>query len=257
MTPAGGRLRPVVFLHGLGGSAADWKETAAALGKGPHVLAWDLPGFAGSPKPREGYDPASLARWLAAALDREKAEKPLLVGHSIGARVAGELAALEPARPSGLALVSPLGAAGYGIADKLKWRAMSRASVVASTPESTLRRALGYGFAVDGPAKRAFVERGLKARSGAEGQEGIRAMERCVDGVLGSPPLKDRLRGCRVPILVVSGEEDPLTPTDEAATILRACPDADHAVLPGVGHYPHLESPKALGRLLLDFLLEL
>src|SRR5437868_4456779 len=80
-----------------------------------------------------------------------------LVGNSIGARVAGELAALQPERITALVLVSPLGAVSYSLAERLKWKAMSRRSIIQSVPEGSMRNASGYGFAVVGPGKTGFV----------------------------------------------------------------------------------------------------
>ena len=131
---------------------------------------------------------------------------------------------------------------------------MSRASLVRGTPESTLRNALSYGFVDDGPGKRGFVERGLKARTGPEAAASLRALERCVDGLLEAPPLRERLRGTRMPLLLVSGEDDPLAPPDETAAILKARPDARHVTIDGTGHYPMLERPKAVAGLLQDLL---
>ena len=99
--------RTVVFLHGLGGSKADFAEVAGEL-KSVAVFATDLPGSGSGPKPESGYDPPSHAAWLAKTLDQEGLGDVVLVGQSVGARVAGELAAREPARISGLGKVSSL-----------------------------------------------------------------------------------------------------------------------------------------------------
>src|SRR5258706_15592440 len=59
------KKRPLVFLHGLGGSRADWAPVVSLLPKTRKAIATDLPGAGAAEKPPKGYDPASLARWLA------------------------------------------------------------------------------------------------------------------------------------------------------------------------------------------------
>lgn len=243
----------VVLLHGLGGSSEDWKEVAALLAKDFTVRALDLPGSVRGPGSSPGYEPEPLARW---ALGEIGAEPVLLAGHSLGGRVAGEMAALAPGRVRALALVSPLGSAPYGLTDRLKWIAMSRRAVIDSVPESSLRNAAGYGFSVDGPGRAGFVARTVAARTGPRRDEVVLAIEKLVDGVLGARPLAERLSGTPMPLLLVTGARDPLAPADELRAILSARKDATFLTLPGIGHYALLEDPPRLATTLRDFFAE-
>lgn len=244
--------RTLLLLHGLGGSAEDWKEVVAALPKGLEALALDFPGFGKSARPHDSYDPAALARWVVGEMDDRDVETAVVAGHSLGGRVAAEVALAAPKRVPALALVSPLGAISYGFTETLKWKAMSRAALVAAAPETSLRNALGYGFAVDGAGKKGFVARGMKARTGANAAAALRALERSVDGLLSAAPLEKRLGGTTVRLLVATGAEDPLAPPRDVKTILGARPDARYAELAGIGHYAPLEAPKAVAKLLAE-----
>ncbi|MFN7989745.1 MAG: alpha/beta hydrolase [Thermoanaerobaculia bacterium] len=244
--------RTALLLHGLGGSAEDWKDVAAALPKSLTPLALDFPGFGKAFRPHDSYDPGSLARWVLGEMDDRDAETAIVAGHSLGGRVAGELALLAPKRVLALALVSPLGAASYGFTDTLKWKAMSRASLVGAAPETSLKNALAYGFAVDGPGKKGFVARGMASRTGPHAAAALRALERSVDGILSAPPLSKRLAGTKVPLLLLTGVQDPLAPPKDVEAIRAARPDADYVTLPGVGHYAPLEVPKDVAKRLAE-----
>jgi pimeloyl-ACP methyl ester carboxylesterase len=240
----------LVLLHGLGGSSEDWAEAAKLLAKDFAVRALDLPGSVKGPRPGSGYEPEPMARWVLG----EIGDAPvLLAGHSLGGRVAGEVAALAPSRVRALALVSPLGSAPYGLTDRLKWIAMSRRAVLESVPETSLRNAAGYGFGVDGPGRAGFVARTVAARTGAGRGEITLAIERLVDGVLGAKPLVERLRGTSMPLLLATGARDPLAPAEELRAILAARRDATLLELPGIGHYALLEDPPRLAAALRDF----
>lgn len=240
--------RTVLLLHGLGGSAEDWSSVAAALPKGLEARALDFPGSGKATHPHDSYDPASLARWVLGEMDDLDVERAVVAGHSLGGRVAGELALVAPKRVAALALVSPLGAVSYGFTDTLKWKAMSRAALVRAASDTSLKNALGYGFAVDGPGKKGFVSRGAKARRGPHAAATLRALERSVDGLLSAPPLSKRLVGTVVPLLLLTGAEDPLAPPTDVEAILSAREDATFVKLAGVGHYAPLEAPKEVAR---------
>lgn len=251
MSTRGGRValsRTALLLHGLGGSAEDWAGVAAALPKGLAPLAFDFPGFGKATRPHDSYDPASLARWVLGEMDDRDVDSAIVAGHSLGGRVAGEIALLAPKRVLALALVSPLAAVSYGFTDTLKWKAMSRAALVGAAPETSIRNALGYGFVVDGAGKKGFVARGVASRTGPRAAAALRALERSVDGLLSAPPLSKRLAGTKVPLLLLTGAQDPLAPPKDVETIRAARPDADYFELAGVGHYAPLEAPKDVAK---------
>ena len=177
----------------------------------------------------------------------------LLAGHSLGGRVAGEMAALAPDRVRALALVSPLGSAPYGLIDRLKWKAMSRRALLESVPESSLKNAAGYGFAVHGPGRAGFVARTLATRTGPAGRT-PRTPPRST-WTASSPPGRspNGWKGTSMPLLLVTGARDPLAPAEELRAILGARPDATLLEMPGIGHYALLEDPPRLARALRDF----
>lgn len=108
---------PLVLLHGIGSGAASWVQQLEALGATRRVLAWDAPGY-GESTPVEAASPhaADYADALRAWLDALGIDRCVLVGHSLGAIVAGRFAAAHSRRVAGLALLSP--AAGYGAASE-------------------------------------------------------------------------------------------------------------------------------------------
>lgn len=113
---SGKEALPLVLLHGIGSGAASWVQQFEALQATRRVLAWDAPGY-GVSTPVANASPVAadyarvLADWLAAL----GIARCVLVGHSLGAIVAGAFAAAHPECVAGLLLISPAG--GYGAAD--------------------------------------------------------------------------------------------------------------------------------------------
>ncbi|HEX2255030.1 MAG TPA: alpha/beta fold hydrolase [Thermoanaerobaculia bacterium] len=101
---------PVVFVHGLAGSAGQWAAQLAHLRRHRRALAVDLRGHGRSDPAGDGvYGVEDLAGDVAAVADELGLERFVLAGHSLGASVASELAAREPERVAGLLLVDPNG----------------------------------------------------------------------------------------------------------------------------------------------------
>jgi len=105
----GGSGDPLLLLHGLAGSAANWVELLPALTERFRVLALDLPGHAGSaPLPR-GAGMTDFARVAADLLEAEEVPAALVGGHSFGGLVALRLAQQRPELVGGLLLAAPAG----------------------------------------------------------------------------------------------------------------------------------------------------
>jgi pimeloyl-ACP methyl ester carboxylesterase len=105
----GGEGPPVVLLHGLGGSAANWVEVAPLLVPHRRVVAVDLPGHGGSQalSPPAGID--AFADAVAAAIRAAGYGDVLVVGHSFGGHVAARLAFRHPDLVRAALLVCPSG----------------------------------------------------------------------------------------------------------------------------------------------------
>lgn len=96
---------PVLLLHGLGAGGAVWQAFARRLLPYLAALAPDLRGHGASDAPVSGYEPLDYARDVAELLRAEGAMP--VVGHSLGALVALETAALAPKRVPWLVLLDP------------------------------------------------------------------------------------------------------------------------------------------------------
>jgi pimeloyl-ACP methyl ester carboxylesterase len=112
---ANGDALPLVLLHGIGSGAASWVQQFEVLGTNRRVLAWDAPGYgASTPVSAESPVASDYASVLQQWLDVLGIERCVLVGHSLGAIIAGAFAAAHSQRVTGLLLLSPAG--GYGAA---------------------------------------------------------------------------------------------------------------------------------------------
>lgn len=94
-----GDAQVVILLHGIGRSGNVWSHVVEGLKEqNCQVVAFDLLGFGGSPKPQWlDYSVDDHARAVIKSIKAEKLDRPvILVGHSMGCLVATRIGVLEP-----------------------------------------------------------------------------------------------------------------------------------------------------------------
>jgi pimeloyl-ACP methyl ester carboxylesterase len=247
---------PVLLVHGLAGSTAWWDPVVAILARNLRVIRVDLRGHGRSPSPRHGYDTATQARSVAAALDKLGVSRISVVGHSTGGYVATALA--EQRRDAVVALTlidtgpSPNAIIPQGlfshlallpVPGRLLWRLQSEAAI------RKLLRTGAFYREVDIRPEVIVGIQGMTHRAFASTARGSLEYMR-----LRSVP--DRLATLGVPVQVIFGVEDRRYRSSLSTDEYRAIPDVRIDLLKGVGHAPMLEDPKTTGRLLSDFVAE-
>jgi 2-succinyl-6-hydroxy-2,4-cyclohexadiene-1-carboxylate synthase len=119
---------PVYAIHGFTGNHAAWEALAASkVGGGCYVVAPDVYGHGWSSTPEDlaRYRLPALARDLWALWDHLGAGRPVLLGYSMGGRIALEMAVSHPGRVRGLILES----ASPGIEDDAERTARAEADL--------------------------------------------------------------------------------------------------------------------------------
>ena len=102
----GGERPPLLILPGITSPAVTWDFVAAPLRDLVRPLTMDLRGR-GLSDAGGAYAAADLAADAAAAIDQLGLERPLVLGHSLGARIAAALAAREPVELAATIVVDP------------------------------------------------------------------------------------------------------------------------------------------------------
>jgi pimeloyl-ACP methyl ester carboxylesterase len=96
---------PFLFVHGWSCDHTHFQHQVARFRPSHRTIAVDLRGFGESDAPHQEYTMAGLAddlAWLCAQLD---VQRPVVVGHSMGATIAIELAARHPSLPSAIVML--------------------------------------------------------------------------------------------------------------------------------------------------------
>jgi len=241
--------RPVLAIHGLGGTKGSFLPTVAALSDHFRVVAVDLPGFGDSEKPiGASYDPRFFADAMIDLLDALELDRVELIGNSLGGRVALEVAIRAPERVGRLALLAP----------SLAWRRPRRwaPALRLVRPELGLVQ-LAPRAVVQGIVRRlipgadegwtaAGVDEFLRAYLTPSGRAAFYAAARQIylEAPHGKNGFWTRLRGIQADALFIWGRRDTLVPIAFARHVAEALPQARHLELE-CGHVPQVELPRA------------
>ena len=239
---------PVVFLHGVGGDSASWAPQIDAFSGDFRAIAWDMPGYGGSPALERMTFPA-LADSLLGLLDRLGLDRVHLIGHSMGGMVAQEFAASRPERVRTLVLSATSPAFGRPDGDFQKRFVEARIAplengmTMADLADEMVETMLGPSADAEGVA--------IARRSMAAVPE---ATYRAAIACLVTFDRRDALSGYTMPVLVLAGETDSNAPAPMMEKMAGRIPGADYVCMPGTGHLGNLEDPEAFNEAVGSFL---
>lgn len=168
--------KDVILLHGMKFQATTWQELGTLdklAAAGCHALALDMPGFGGSPACEEDQD-----KVLAEFITQGELDRPVLIGPSMGGRIALEFALNHPGILGGLILV----------------------------------------------------------------------------GAVGVEENKDRLSQLNLPVFIIWGDEDRISPIANSEILLASIKGAKRLVIEGAPHPCYLDKPDKWHAAILDFL---
>jgi pimeloyl-ACP methyl ester carboxylesterase len=244
----GGEGELLLLIHGLSGSTGNWVELLPDLVQRYRVVAFDLPGHAGSGALLRGASTADFAAVAATVLELEAPGPVLVAGHSFGGLVAFRLAQSRPDLVRALLLVSPAGI--------VTSRPVARRIAIASTTvrPGRLVAPLRHRYAGRAWYRRAvfrpwFVSDALALtpratfglldaqREHVDTKSAARAM--CADD-----PRRD-LGSITCPVLVLWGARDAQLPVDDAFEYARRL-GAKLRLVADCGHLVIVERPGAV-----------
>lgn len=239
---------PLVLLHAFPFDARLFDGVRADLAGVTTLLTPDLPGFGTGPALPDG--PPDLDRFadaVIADLDDRGIEQAVVGGVSMGGYVALALLRRCPERLAGLLLVDTRAGADDDVARRRRLEVADRADRgdIASGADA-IAPLVGAGTADDVRRRLAAIAGEVPAATIAYAQ---RAMAARPDSSL-------LLTHAELPVLVLVGEQDAVTPPAVARHMADAAPRGELNEIPGVGHLPPAEDPAEFAGLVRRWLHE-
>lgn len=236
--PLDPKLTTLIFLHGAGQSSAFWKAQVAGLRPQANTIALDLPGHGQSQGPGRNH----LDGYMAAVSAFIKALGPqrlVLCGHSMGGAIVQEFMLQQPQEIVGGILVNT-GA---------KLRVMPAIfEAIEKDYDGFLAMLPALALSKQSRLDTAVIERiDSWPKAAAAVTKGDFEACHAFDTM-------DRLADIDLPVLVIGGAEDTLTPIKFSHLLGEAIPQARLAVIANAGHFVPVEKPSEVNREIALFL---
>jgi 3-oxoadipate enol-lactonase len=243
MRHLGDRGDALLFVHGVGSTAAIWDAQLHAFSRDHRCVAVELRGN-GVPKPepaaevitREGY-----ARDVLAAMNDANIERGTIVGCSLGGVVAFEIWKRAPTRIASMVIVGSFARypSAQAYADSV------RAAVLAAGSMEVFARERAAKLGLPPDRLRETLEQMACKDVGSY----LAATQATWTG-----NYTDMLSSITVPVLVLCGERDVVAPYDLSVAIAAGIPDAQLQIVPNAGHVANADNPGDFNRMLRAFL---
>ncbi|MFC0338673.1 esterase [Kushneria avicenniae] len=240
---------PLIVLHGLFGSADNWRSHIKHWRQMRRVVAIDLRNHGRSPHaPGMVYD--DMAEEVLAVMTRLEIQQCDLLGHSMGGKVAMTLARRHPERVNRL-IVGDIAPVTYDHGHDDIFRA--HRLVEDALPESRSEADEAMAEAIDNKVTRQFLATNLlRDDQGILGwRVGLDFIEEGYGDIVAPPGGDAPYDG---PTLVLRGEHSNYISDDMLSTIADVMPHSRVETIQGAGHWLHAEQPEAFLKAIDTFL---
>jgi esterase len=242
---------PLLVLHGILGQGRNWLGVAKLFADRYRVLAVDLRNHGSSPW-GDPMDYPTMAADVAETMEAVGIDCAVLLGHSMGGKVAMVLALTTPGRVRSLVVVD-IAPAPYAPENLPFVRAMRSLDLAGMRRRSEADAALRES--VPDLRTRAFLLQGLvDAPDGTLAwRHNLEAIERAMPELAGFPAF-GAAAAYHAPALFVSGRLSSYVQPEHLAAIAALFPGAETAIIPDAGHWVHADQPAAFAAAVGAFL---
>jgi len=242
----GGSARgaPVVLIHGLGSkSQQDWVELAPYLVRaGYHVYAMDLLGYGRSAKPPElTYSIPEGAKFVESFLDANHLTLVALGGVSMGGWIAAKVALDRPDLVKRLMLFDSAG---------MKFQLSFDKAIFTPQTSKQVDQLMDV-VSPDLPRLPQFVKVDFIRKTKRYGWVTQRALASMTSG---ADDLDAKFSALKMPLLIIWGKQDAMTPLSLGESMHRAAPQSVLAIYEGCGHIAVVTCGKQIAPTMLSFL---
>lgn len=209
----------VVLVHGIGVSARYFARLVEVLATTGRVLTPDLPGFGASPRADHDLTIEEYAAVIAALVEESGLERPVVLGHSMGAQVVAEMAVQNPGLADRIVLVGPVVQPGTRSVTRQAWR-LIRDYAYETTAVNLITMTDWFRC-------------------------GPRRYARTLAPMMGYP-LEQRLAEVTEPVVLVRGERDLVAPREYLELLASRCAHGSVVEIPREGHVVMWRQPEAV-----------
>ncbi|MBY4678523.1 alpha/beta fold hydrolase [Marinobacterium arenosum] len=243
-----GSGQPLIILHGLFGTLENWGSQIKTLAEHYRVIAVDLRNHGRSPH-SEQMDYASMAQDIVELMDQLELPSAHLLGHSMGGKVAMQLALNAPERIDKLIVVD-IAPVQYPAHHDDVFKGLFAIDLAELGSRGDADRQLAIH--VEEPSVRAFLLKNLYRTEQKQfaWRMNLASLHQQY-GRISEAPSGDAFQG---PTLFIKGANSDYLVPAYRDQVVALFPSAGYKMIDGAGHWPHAEKPAQFSRIVLNFL---
>lgn len=244
-----GQGKPLIILNGIMMSCASWAEFVEPFSENNRLILVDFLDQGKSDRMEGAYEQSLQAEVVLALMDHLELERACIMGISYGGEVALQFSAKYPDRVDRLMLFNTTARTGPWLGDiGDAW------NLAAGDPDAYYLTTIPviYSPHFYYTENEWLNRRRQQLRPVFANQDFIQSMIRLTNSSR-RYDVTDRLSQITAPTLVVSCQQDYLTPLEEQQRICAGIPDCHHVILPQSGHASMYEQPQLFAALVLGF----
>jgi esterase len=240
---------PLIILHGLLGSADNWRSMSRRLGAHYKVFAIDLRNHGRSPH-SDIFDYDVMTADLREFMEQQALRRIMLLGHSIGGKVAMQFA-LDYSEQVDRLVIVDIAPKPYELSERYILEALRSLDLTRYKSFADVDAALAEE--VSGESLRQFLLKNLARDENGRlrWKAHLEAIDRNYDKLargVGPERTFDK------PTLFIRGGRSNYIGDDDVPLIRQIFPQADIATLPEAGHWVHVDLPEEFFQTVLNFL---
>jgi pimeloyl-ACP methyl ester carboxylesterase len=255
-----GKGKPVILIHGFGGSMWHWEYQYLPLAQTHRVLIPDLIGSGLSDKPEATYSPEQLVKFFLEFMNSLEIEQAILIGNSMGAGLAMAMALDYPDRVDRLVLISGFPAQVEDSVASPQYRkflhhrpplwlaTIGNRLAGRGTTERLLKEIVYQPELISAP----IIERSFQNRQRGDLLTPLYSLLDHIDSW--DERYGQRIANISHHTLLLWGDHDRVFPLDVGKQVKNLLPQAEWHIIPETGHLPQWEQPQVVNPLILSFL---
>ena len=243
-----GTGEPIILIHGLFGDLDNLKSISRSLTDSYTVINLDVRNHGQSPH-CDDMDYADMAADVVAVADAEGFDSFHLLGHSMGGKIAMEIALRHPRRVRSL-MVADIAPVAYDARHSSIIDALS--SINVEQLESRAQADAQLADSIETKGVRQFLLKNLRK----DGDHwfwrfNLPALRNNYEALIGAPTSEGQYTG---PVIFIRGEHSDYVTEAHSDAIATRFPRATPKTIKGTGHWLHAEKPTEFNQLVCDFL---
>ncbi len=240
---------PIIFIHGFPFSKAMWTGQLDALKNSYRAIAYDVRGHGKSEAGADDFSIDLFAVDLLAFMDGLKVPKAVVCGLSMGGYILLNAIQKQPDRFAGLILTDTQCGADTpeGVEKRVKTIAFIQKNGLEIYAEESLKNLFAPASFQSRKEEVKFIHQQILSTPSEVVCRTLKALANRKESCSALPKIK-------IPVRVIVGKEDKITPPQVAQKLVDAIPHSTLTIIENAGHLTNLEAPAGFNNQVLKFL---